>query len=114
MNRIFFLTFCSLFFKLILFAQMSNEIKGSILNSDTKIPLSEVNINIHNTSIFETSNKDGFFVLKNIPPGEKMIEISIENYKTRHLNVTVEANSSIDLGIIYLVRDYTYIEQNSG
>ena len=114
MRRILTSILCSLFFKLALLAQVSNEIKGSVFTSDTKIPLANVSVALRNTSMFATSNRDGFFILKNIPAGEQLLDISIDNFKPHQLKITLESDSKIELGTIFLDRDLSKIEQEIG
>ena len=114
MIRIFTTSICSLIAILGLHAQVSTEIKGSVFNAETKLPVSNASISIRNTSVFQRSNADGTFILTDIPIGKQILEISLDNYETQRFYITIEKNSLIDLGSILLVFDFSTIEKTSG
>lgn len=67
------------------------EISGRVLDSETGVPLSGVNISILNTYYGAASGPDGTFLINNVAPGEYILEISRIGYQTQTIrNVEVK------------------------
>lgn len=88
-------------------AQAQNgEIKGKILEQDSKAPIGYATVGIwHNGTVItgELSNEDGTFVIKNLPMGELDIKVEYIGFNTFETKqIITESTSKIDLGTIYL------------
>lgn len=84
-----------------------NEIKGRIIDSISKNPLSFINIrleldnNIHVRS--SQSNEDGTFQFKKLPGERYTIRISSVSHQSKYLVVALTRQNQVnDLGLIYL------------
>lgn len=95
-------------------AQLINDVKGSIVNADTKQPLKGVRIVIDNTSMVQFSNAKGFFIIKDIPLGSHTLVITKDAYEIKRFTIIVEKDKSIDLGTIPLIFDFSGFDENSG
>ena len=95
-------------------AQSQTSVQGTILDSETQIPLSNVRITIVESNISQRTNVLGNFILTNLPLGNQLIEISFNTYETQRFPVLIEVDKPIDLGILLLVFDLSNLEENSG
>lgn len=95
-------------------AQSQTSVQGTILDSETQIPLSNVRITIVESNISQRTNALGNFILTNLPLGNQLIEISFNTYETQRFPVLIEVDKPIDLGILLLVFDLSNLEENSG
>ena len=98
------LTVFLLFFSAQLFSQgLTQKIKGTVIDKDSRRPLEAATISIADDSVQQTviSKSDGSFVLSNVPVGRRRIQCSFigyENYITdniilssaRELEVVIE------------------------
>ena len=83
-----------------LFSQNKN-ITGSIIDSETKIPIHGANIFSKSLNIGTSSKVDGSFILKNLSQNELTIEISMIGYKKLSKHVTLKDINN-NIGKIYL------------
>jgi hypothetical protein len=72
-----------LFFPLVIIAQGNNKltIKGRILDNETGTPLGYVNVFLSNTTIGASTDKNGQFIIKNVPFGSYNIIFSYVGYQ---------------------------------
>ena len=96
------------------FSQSLSTIKGNVVDSESQQPLANVTVTVNGTSISQLTDKDGIFVLSNVPQGDQVVQISLQNYETQSFPVTVEAGKEVDLGTILLFVDLTLVEEESG
>ncbi|MFL2983224.1 MAG: TonB-dependent receptor [Candidatus Neomarinimicrobiota bacterium] len=61
-------------------AQNTSSINGFVRNASDGEPISYANVFISNTSIGTTTNRDGYFVISNIPLGEHELNVSMIGY----------------------------------
>jgi hypothetical protein len=80
-----FLIICACFFGNNCFAQSG--IKGMVLDSITKQPLSGINLFLSHTSIGTNTDQTGHFFLEKIPQGKFELVISSLNYETRTISI---------------------------
>ena len=72
------------------------EISGKIIDSGTQLPLVGANVVVRGTKIGAASDKDGNFVISNLPPGTYTIEVSYSGYESqKRENVVVGAAKKI-------------------
>ena len=114
MRSVLMILICFLICNLRLHAQLLNKVKGFIVNANTNLPILNAQITISNTSIFQRSNKEGFFIITNLPLGDQTLTITLDDYETQRFSITIAPNESIDLGTILLVFDFPSFEENSG
>lgn len=56
-----------------------------------------VTVRVENTDLLGTTDSEGFFILSGVPPGDQVLTFS-RNGTSSSLDVSVPANSSVDLG----------------
>ncbi len=92
--------FLILFLILSAFAQQENfgTIRGVVTDAETGDPLIGVNIVVIGTYLGASTDMDGFFVIKDIKPGEYTLEVSYIGYKVmKRTGVKVRAGETVDL-----------------
>ena len=84
-------------------ANGQNKLKGIIVGDDSEKPLQGVLIKIKNTIKNETTDLNGYFLIKDFQNGKSILEIKFSGYETQ--NIPIELTDTIlDLGIIvYLI-----------
>ncbi len=109
--RIAFITIAVLF----ALTGKAQELKGSIIDDATEetIPGASVVALTPNDSIFLSygiTNNEGLFVLKKVPKGEIILQVSFLGYNTYYRNFTIE-NAETDAGIIRLTEKAEELEE---
>ena len=89
------------------FAQGSFQVKGTILDQQTKKPIEGATIN--DGSVYTFSSKEGEFTINNVSLGKHVFEISYLGYVSK--NVTVEVNKSTKELIIVMVPSNTVLDE---
>lgn len=79
-----------------LFAQ-SGGITGTI-TADGK-PLPAVNVFIEGTFIGSSSNENGFYIIRNIPPGNYTVRYSAIGFKTERVEASISSNKILEINI---------------
>ena len=94
------------FFKGIIFtlytllnAQNTSSINGFVRNNSDGEPISYANVFISNTSIGTTTNRDGYFVISNLPLGEYELNVSMIGYGSYKSIVNLIENTPARLDI---------------
>ena len=82
-------------------------ISGHVYDLQTTIPLEGVNIFISGTMIGTSTNKDGFFEIKNVPVGIHELVVSIIGFEPETERVKVSENKRLEL--IYKLKEKPYI-----
>lgn len=87
----------------------SATIQGYVIDKETLQPLVHVNVIIDNGEIGTTTDKNGFFVLKDVSVGMHSIRASFIGYNSyfdsiniKEINETVELKIKLDVGVIYI------------
>ncbi|SDS44251.1 TonB-dependent Receptor Plug Domain [Polaribacter sp. KT25b] len=96
---------CMLLF-LILGVNAQNIVRGIIIDNDSKKPLKDVYILLKKTSKKVVTKEDGSFVLRNLKNGNFILEIKQLGYETQNFPLDLNGKP-IDLGTIYLYKDFT-------
>ncbi len=88
MKKIFLI--CLLFgMAVVSFAQNSN-LKSKIVEEGTSITVEGAVVAINGTSLAETTNKNGEFIINNIPLGEQIVTVSKKGYETKIFILNIE------------------------
>ena len=69
-------------------------VEGHVVDSKTKKPIPYVNIGVLNTNIGTTTNDAGDFVIRTLKPGKYILRASSLGYKTKEIEIIVQANKS--------------------
>ena len=67
--------------------QNTSSINGFVRNNSDGEPISYANVFISNTSIGTTTNRDGYFVISNLPVGEYELNVSMIGYGSYKLSL---------------------------
>lgn len=79
-------------------AQTGN-LEGIIYDADTKKPLSDALIFIENTDLGATSEEGGRFIIRKVPAGDVVLNVSLLGYEMLTQNTTVAAGQTAKLNI---------------
>lgn len=91
-----------------------NIVKGIVKDSDSEEPLSGILVRVKKTSISQTTDATGSFLLQNLPNGKQFITLEISGYEKQNFPVNLNDNT-IDLGEILLYKeDESRKEQDLG
>jgi TonB-dependent receptor len=77
-------------------AQSSNIIRGTVADAVSKEPLPYSNISIVNTGIGAAADRDGNFIIRNIPDGTYTVRISYIGYSTQEFDITITAGETVE------------------
>ncbi len=81
-------------------ANLSQKIKGTIIDADSKKPLQGATIKLVNTSSKTIADKDGNFSINNVKLGRQSLEVSLVGYEARVINdITVTSGKEVFLNI---------------
>ncbi len=75
-------------------SQDKSIITGNVLDSESNLPLSNVNVVVSDNNFSTTTNNLGKFSIKNIPPGTYQITFSFIGYHSQQLNIKIEKNET--------------------
>lgn len=64
---------------------------GMVIDTNTELPLSCVDVSVKNSSAATRTDHRGFFCLQNVPPGDHILELSLKGFITREVGVSVPA-----------------------
>lgn len=71
------------------FAQISN-LKSKVVEKGTAIAVEGAVVAINGTTLAKTTNKEGEFVIKNIPLGEQIVTVTKKGYETKFFILNIE------------------------
>lgn len=87
-----------------LVANGQNKLKGIIVGNDSEKPLKGVLVKIKNTIKNETTDLNGYFLIKDFQNGKSILEIKFSGYETQ--NIPIELfGKTLDLGVISLFKN---------
>lgn len=78
---------------------MSESISGFVREKSTGEPISYANVFLNNKYLGSTTNRDGYFVIPNVPIGVYEINASMIGYSMYQKKITIESNKSLRLEI---------------
>jgi len=81
-------------------ARFNNSISGQVINAKTNQAVYYANVFLANTTIGTTSNADGYFSLKNIPPGNYSLVVSFIGFELETKNIQVASGMKAILNIV--------------
>ncbi len=85
-------------------ANGQNKLKGIIVSNDSEKPLQGVLVKIKNTIKNETTDLNGYFLIKDFQNGKSILEIKFSGYETQ--NIPIELfGKTLDLGVISLFKN---------
>ncbi|MFQ6614733.1 MAG: carboxypeptidase-like regulatory domain-containing protein, partial [Fidelibacterota bacterium] len=90
-----------LYFLLLLLPLRAYNISGYIVDAKTGESIIGANVFISALSVGDATDLDGFFILRNVPPGDYSLTLSHIAYKIVHRNISVK-NKDLFLGNIAL------------
>ncbi|MGF1559630.1 MAG: carboxypeptidase-like regulatory domain-containing protein [Flavobacteriaceae bacterium] len=85
-------------------AQENHFLSGKILNNQSKEPLAHVRVAFEESQLLGQTDVNGFFKLPIDGEGEVILTISVVDFVTKRIPISLE-NQSLDLGILYLEPD---------
>lgn len=97
-NKTFFFIF-SLIFYFNLYAQQTGQISGTITSRETGEPLIGVNVIIEGTTLGASTDLDGKYLIRKIPPGTYSIRISGVGYATKIITDVTINGKPLELNI---------------
>ncbi|MFV9551791.1 TonB-dependent receptor [Algibacter sp. PT7-4] len=77
-------------------------VKGVVQDSYDVLPYATVHLK-ETASLGSTTDLKGFFEILNVPNGKHIVVVSYLGYESQEIEVSIEENSSIDLGKIILI-----------
>ncbi len=77
-----------------IFAQSKGSVKGRVIDENNQ-PLLSANVILVGTNIGTTTNFEGIFKIKNVPPGKYKLKVSFVGYKSKIKTVKVFANKVV-------------------
>lgn len=84
----------------LLLAGTTGKIAGTIIDAETGASLPGVNVVIEGTTLGAATNKDGYYVILNLPPGKynlKATMIGYADYLVRDVAVNIDLTTTIDI-----------------
>lgn len=94
-----------------IFAQITGQFSGTLVDADTSKPITDATISVQNTDIIGKSSSDGTFLIENMPAGNHILVFEKTGYETHYQAVKSEGLQ--DLGIISMYKDISQIMDNS-
>jgi iron complex outermembrane receptor protein len=108
MKRLIYLLL-SLFLVNSLFAQQKNrtELSGKVIDAKSGEPLAGASVVLADSRTGTATDSNGYYILKNIPVGHTVIEVSFAGYKTLvvHLDLTATSEHNFSLSPSILVNE---------
>jgi iron complex outermembrane receptor protein len=75
-------------------AQPFGKISGTITDAETRAPLAGANISVAQTLLGASTDENGRFVIRRMPPGNYLLKVSFIGYHTAQLRVRVQQDST--------------------
>lgn len=104
----------AIFFLLYSFVEVNgqNSVKGIVLDDDSKELLKGVFVQIKNTSISQTTDSNGAFLMKSSQSGKFVLEIKFAGYETQNIPIELSGNI-LELGRIFLFKEVLELQDLS-
>jgi hypothetical protein len=104
----------AIFFLLYSFIEVNgqNSVKGIVLDDDSKELLKGVFVQIKNTSISQTTDSNGAFLMKSSQSGKFVLEIKFAGYETQNIPIELSGNI-LELGKIFLFKEVLELQDLS-
>ncbi len=85
--------------KLVPQIRFTSSVVGRVIDIETSKPLSDVNVFLANTTLGDATDKDGHFLIENIPPGAYDLIVSRLGYKLEIVPIQFMTTTSIEYNI---------------
>lgn len=84
-------------------AQETGIIQGTVTDAETARPVAGAQVQVVGTGLGATTNANGDFLLRNVPPGERTVRVTFIGYQTAEEPVTVRAGatSTVEISVIH-------------
>ena len=104
----------AIFFLLYSFIEFNgqNSVKGIVLDDDSKELLKGVFVQIKNTSIGQTTDLNGAFLMKSSQSGKFVLEIKFAGYETQNIPIEL-SGKGLELGKIFLFKEVLELQDLS-
>ncbi|MFQ6115599.1 MAG: carboxypeptidase-like regulatory domain-containing protein, partial [bacterium] len=96
-KRLIIVTLIFLPSTLIVYAQQKATIKGYVKDADNNEPLAGVNVLVLGTTNGAATNKEGYYEIKGLLPGEYKLEARMIGYKKQIRGVKVKQGEKVEL-----------------
>lgn len=100
MRNMIRLTFILFFiFPVVLYAQTSGKIAGTVVDAENNEPLPGVNVIVQGTTLGAATNAEGYFAILNVPPGSYTLKATFIGYAAYTINnvvVKIDLTTNID------------------
>lgn len=100
MRKFIPLLFLSLFIITSALYSQTGKITGTVTDEKTREPLIGVNVIVEGTSLGAATDVDGYYVILNVPPGQKSIRVSYIGYTSKTVTnviVNIDQTTIIDI-----------------
>lgn len=84
-----FLSYLFICATVVAFAQTTN-LKSKVVEKDSTTPIAGAIVAINGTSLVETTNSEGSFIINNIPLGEQIVTVTKKGYETKIFMLKIE------------------------
>src|SRR5262245_51162863 len=74
----------------------SATIKGKVRDAQTKDPLPYSNVQLINTGLGTSTDKDGDYIIRNVPAGAYLIRASYVGYELEETKIAVQGDEAIE------------------
>jgi iron complex outermembrane receptor protein len=81
------------------FAQSNGKISGYVTDAQSNEPLVGANVILEGTAMGASSNREGYFIIENVPAGQYVIVVSYIGYRDTRSTVTIAANQTIQIDV---------------
>lgn len=95
----YFITWLICITPLVVQAQSSGSIEGTVVNNQTEEPIAGANVYLPDLEAGAATNTDGSFSISSIPPGTYEVEISFTGYQTETQSITINEGESRELTV---------------
>ncbi len=98
MKKIFLILVISVF-PVVVFAQSTGKIAGTVTDAENGEPLAGVNVTVKDQLLGAATDMDGQFVILNVPPGEQVLIFEYIGYQTRqveNVEVKIDRTTRVD------------------
>jgi len=99
-----FLCFLCILYGYNLSAQTASSIKGKVVENASKKPLKGISVAIENNLFFTETNSNGNFIIEKLPTGSYVLRLDFEGYQSQKIPIIIEDSTTINLGVIYLLK----------
>jgi hypothetical protein len=107
-----------LFFPNFLFSQLEKtySISGAVYDSENEEPLFNVNVFLNGTTLGTASNRNGEFVIENIPAGKYTLVLSIIGFEVHKVDILISGdyNTVIELNpVAYTINEVSILDEEN-